>query len=136
MSSGREPAGGNGGGAEFSTTATPTALSYSDYTVGWICALPLELSAAKAMLDFVHPTLPNPANDQNTYTQGKMGAHSITIACMSSGVYHITSATRMASQIRSSFPSIRFGLKVGIGGGAPHANADIRLGDVVLHHSC
>jgi hypothetical protein len=32
----------------------------------------------------------------------------------------------------SSFPSIRFGLVVGIGGGAPHAQADIRLGDVVV----
>ena len=32
----------------------------------------------------------------------------------------------------SSFPSIRFRLMVGIEGGAPHAHADIRLGDVVV----
>jgi nucleoside phosphorylase len=110
------------------------SFSYGDYTIGWICALPLEMSAAKAMLDFVHPTLPNPTNDQNTYALGKMGAHNIVIACMSSGVYGMTSATRVASQMLSSFPSIRFGLMVGIGGGAPCTNADIRLGDVVVSH--
>lgn len=31
-----------------------------------------------------------------------------------------------------SFPQIRFGLMVGIGGGEPSMNADIRLGDVVV----
>jgi hypothetical protein len=45
------------------------------------------------MLDVVHPALPNPENDQNTYTLGKMGAHNVVIACMSSGVYGMTSAT-------------------------------------------
>ena len=32
----------------------------------------------------------------------------------------------------SSFRSIRVGLMVGIGGGAPSKHADIRLGDVVV----
>jgi ankyrin repeat protein len=30
---------------------TITTLLHSDYTVGWICALPLEMAAAKAMLE-------------------------------------------------------------------------------------
>jgi nucleoside phosphorylase len=38
------------------------------------------------------------------------------------------SATRMLS----TFNSIRFGLMVGIGGGVPSADTDIRLGDVAM----
>ena len=38
----------------------------------------------------------------------------------------------MANQMLSSFPSIRFGLLVGIGGGVPSEETDIRLGDVVV----
>lgn len=107
-------------------------LSRVDYAVGWICALPLEMTAAKAMLDIIYPNLPNPPNDHNTYTLGKMGAHNIVIACMPVGVYGMTSAAGVASQMLSSFPSIRFGLMVGIGGGTPQGHADIRLGDVVV----
>ncbi|GMG29710.1 unnamed protein product [Aspergillus oryzae] len=43
-------------------------LSHNDYTVGWICALPLEMAAAKAMLDEVHPDLSSSLGDHNTYT--------------------------------------------------------------------
>jgi hypothetical protein len=31
-------------------------LSYDDYTVAWICALPVEMAAARMMLDEVLPT--------------------------------------------------------------------------------
>jgi len=41
------------------------------------------------------------------------------------------SAADIAIQMKSSYPSIRFGLMVGIGGGVP-GKADIRLGDVVI----
>jgi nucleoside phosphorylase len=34
--------------------------------------------------------------------------------------------------MKSTFPSIRFGVMVGIGGGVPSASTDIRLGDVVV----
>jgi hypothetical protein len=34
--------------------------------------------------------------------------------------------------MRTTFPSIRFGLMVGIGGGVPSTNEDIRLGDIVI----
>ncbi|KAE8391994.1 hypothetical protein BDV23DRAFT_171337 [Aspergillus alliaceus] len=36
---------------------------HDDYSIGWVCALPLEAAAAKAMLDDIHPTLTtHPAN--------------------------------------------------------------------------
>jgi nucleoside phosphorylase len=34
--------------------------------------------------------------------------------------------------MKIAFPSIRFGLIVGIGGGMPSEEADIRLGDIVV----
>ncbi|RFU72758.1 ankyrin repeat-containing [Trichoderma arundinaceum] len=105
---------------------------YQDYTVAWICALPLELAAAEAMLDEIHPSLPAKPSDDNAYILGKIFAHNVVIACLPSGVYGTTSATAVATQMRSTFKSIRFFLMVGIGGGAPGKNEDIRLGDVVV----
>ena len=69
-----------------------TSFFHDDYTVGWICALPLEMAAAKAMSDEIHPTLPNPLDDHNTYTLGQIGVHNVVIACMPLGVYGTTSA--------------------------------------------
>jgi nucleoside phosphorylase len=108
------------------------SLSHSDYTVGWICALPLETAAAKAMLDEVHAKLPQPPHDHNSYTLGKVSGHNVVIACLPSGIYGTTSAATGTTQMLSTFPAIRFGLVVGIGGGVPSEIADIRLGDVVV----
>ena len=107
-------------------------LSREDYTVGWICALPLEMAAAQILLDEVHEDLPVQPNDHNAYTLGSIGRHNVVIACLPDGQYGITSATAVAMQLLSSFRSIRFGLMVGIGGGIPNKNVDIRLGDVVV----
>jgi hypothetical protein len=38
----------------------------------------------------------------------------------------------VAKDMLRSFPAIRFGLTVGIGGGAPSGKHDIRLGDVIV----
>lgn len=107
-------------------------FSLDDYTAGWICALPLEMAAAKAMLDDIHTDLPNPPNDHNAYTLGRIGAHNIVVACLPTGVFGSTSAAAVATQMLSSFRSIRFSLMVGIGGGVPSKGVDIRLGDVVV----
>jgi nucleoside phosphorylase len=112
--------------------ATTRILRHHDYTVGWVCALPLEMAVAKAMLDEIHPDLPTSSNDQNTYILGRIRAHNVVIACLPSGVYGTTSAATVAIQMLSTFKSIRFGLMVGIGGGVPRKDADIRLGDVVV----
>ncbi|THC87495.1 hypothetical protein EYZ11_013060 [Aspergillus tanneri] len=103
-----------------------------DYTVAWICALPLEMAAAKVMLDEVHPPLPQPQTDHNVYTLGSVSGHNVVVACLLGGVYGTISATAVASHMVSTFRSIQFGLMVGIGGGVPSQSADIRLGDVVI----
>ncbi|KAI0550027.1 hypothetical protein F4679DRAFT_544525 [Xylaria curta] len=103
--------------------------SHSDYTVGWICALPKEQTAATAMLDQEHPPLRYPPKDYNTYTLGSIGSHNIVITCLPKGTYGNNSAATAAVQMANTFPSIKFGLLVGIGGGIP---PNVRLGDVVI----
>jgi nucleoside phosphorylase len=105
---------------------------HQDYTVAWICALPLEMTAAAAMLDERHDDLPARPNDSNAYILGRIYGHNVAIACLPSGVYGTTSAAAVATQMQSTFESIRFGLMVGIGGGVPSGKFDIRLGDVVV----
>src|ERR1700722_13678740 len=107
-------------------------LRHHDYTVAWVFPLPLEMAAAKAMLDEIHPDLPTSSNDQNTYVLARIRAHNVVVACLPSGVYGMISAATVANQMLFTFRSIRFGLMVGIGGGVPTKEADIRLGDVVV----
>lgn len=115
----------------FASAPAPTKLSHDDYTVGWICALSLEMAAATAMLDSKHDTLPKVKNDINTYTLGCMATHNVVIACLPSGGYGNNNAAAVASNMRRSFPHLRLCLMVGIGGGVP-GRVDIRLGDVVV----
>ncbi|OWT42731.1 NACHT domain-containing protein [Pochonia chlamydosporia 170] len=103
------------------------------YTVGWICAIRTELVAAQAFLDETHeqPKEQGP-NDSNHYVLGRMAHHNVVIACLPGGEYGTASAAGVAINLLRSFPTIRIGLMVGIGGGAPTKKHDIRLGDVVI----
>ena len=107
-------------------------LRRDDYTVGWVCALPVELAAAQEMLDDEHDTPPYDAHDTNLYTCGRVGEHNVVIACLPEGQTGTNSAAAVAVQMKSTFSSTRFGLMVGIGGGVPSEEADVRLGDVVV----
>ncbi|TDZ15682.1 Vegetative incompatibility protein HET-E-1 [Colletotrichum orbiculare MAFF 240422] len=110
-----------------------TRLDYKDYTVGWVSALPLEMRAAKAMLDNVHEPLAKSPKDSNTYVFGDMCGHNVVIACLPSGQYGIAKAAIVANNMQWSFPCLAIRLMVGIGGGAP-GRVDVRLGDVVVSH--
>ncbi|KAH8689661.1 violaceus kinesin [Talaromyces proteolyticus] len=106
--------------------------SHKDYSVAWVCALPLEMATAKAMLDETHSPLPQPPTDHNTYTLGSLNGHAMVMACLPYGVYGTTAAATVLAEMRATFPCLQFGLMVGIGGGVPSKHADIRLGDVVV----
>ncbi|KAI1146924.1 nucleoside phosphorylase domain-containing protein [Nemania diffusa] len=92
------------------TSPTPQ-IPIAQYTIGWICALPIEMAA---------------------YSFGRIGHHNVVLVCLPAGVTGTASAATVATQLRSTFPSIQYGLLVGVGGGAPSAKCDIRLGDVVV----
>jgi nucleoside phosphorylase len=109
-----------------------------EYTVGWICALPIEMAAAKGMMDeeYGDPQTPPQRADQNTYILGRIGKFKVVVACMPKDEIGSISAAAVARDILHTFPNIRVGLLVGIGAGIPDYESndvrDIRLGDVVI----
>ncbi|KAK2616324.1 hypothetical protein QQS21_000758 [Conoideocrella luteorostrata] len=104
-----------------------------DYTVGWICAIVTEYVAAQELLDEEHdqPEFIS-TDDTNDYTLGRLGKHNVVVAVLPGGEYGTSSAASVATHMLRSFPNIRIGLMVGIGGGAPSAKHHIRLGDIVV----
>ncbi|KUL81548.1 hypothetical protein ZTR_09489 [Talaromyces verruculosus] len=109
-----------------------TTVTHDDYTVAWMCALPLEAAAARSMLDRTHSPLPVPSTDSNAYQLGELNGHYIVIASLPNGIYGKVSAATVVSRMRSTFPQLQYGLMVGIGGGVTGKGHDIRLGDVVV----
>jgi nucleoside phosphorylase len=97
-----------------------------------VCALPIELAAAQEMLDEEHEDLEPDESDGNLYTLGSIGGHKVVLACLPAGQTGIHSAASVVMQMKVTFKGIRFGLMVGIGGGVPSEEVDIRLGDVVV----
>ncbi|KAL4778621.1 hypothetical protein BJX76DRAFT_352467 [Aspergillus varians] len=112
--------------------ANSTRLRRDHYTVGWVCALPVELAAAEEMLDEKHGDSIVGTGGNNIYTLGRVGKHNVVIACLPDGQMGTNPAAAVAVQMQSDFTSIRVGLMVGIGGGVPSADSDVRLGDVVV----
>lgn len=104
---------------------------YNRYTVAWICALYIEMAAARAMLDEIHETLPRNPEDTNSYVLGSIQGHNIVVACLPISQYGTNNAAMVATNLKRTFPGVCLGLMVGIGGGVP-AKADIRLGDIVV----
>jgi len=117
---------------------TQRRLRHKHYTVGWVCALPIELAAAQEMLDEKHHGLPMDSSDPNSYILGRIGHHNVVISCLPAGKTGTTSAAAVTIRMKSTFPSIQFGLLVGVGGGVPSTDPsrDVRLGDVVVSQPC
>jgi nucleoside phosphorylase len=103
-----------------------------EYTVGWICALPVELAAAQEMLEEEHEDLEREKGDENLHSLGSIAGHNVVIVCLPAGRIGNNPAATVAMQLKATFKGIQFGLMVGIGGGVPSAAVDIRLGDVVV----
>ncbi|CVK94886.1 related to ankyrin 3 [Fusarium mangiferae] len=107
------------------------SLQYDDYTVGWISALPLEMTAAQAMLDHGHEPLRQHPQDSNCYEFGTINGHHVVIACLPKAQYGNNNAAIVANNMHRTFPHLQHRLLVGIAGGAPGV-VDVRLGDVVV----
>jgi nucleoside phosphorylase len=111
--------------------------SRDDYVVGWVCVLPIEVTAAKATLDRIHDNLPRDQNSDytNNYILGSLQGHNVVVAYPNAGVCGKTSVADVATQLHASYTSIRYNLMVGIAGGVPDTKEDVRLGDVVVSKS-
>ncbi|KAL7914207.1 nucleoside phosphorylase domain-containing protein [Trichoderma velutinum] len=110
-------------------------LTYDSYTVGLVCMLISEFCAARALLDEEHEPLPSKDNDGNGYLLGKMAKHNVVIVFPEN--YGMNTVVQTVTNTIHTFPNIRFGLMVGVGGGVPKSpnsdpRKDIRLGDVVV----
>ncbi|CAH0027512.1 unnamed protein product [Clonostachys rhizophaga] len=112
-----------------SRVPTRNIIPLGRYTIAWICALPIEMAAAQAMLDETHANLGRSGNDTNSYCLGSIKNHNVVIACLHH--YGTINAADVVTNLIRTFSSVRRGLMVGIGGGAP-SQADVRLGDVVV----
>lgn len=109
-----------------------TRLGPEEYTVGWVCPLEVEQVAALEMLDEEHDRLPQHLTDHNIYHLGNIGKQNVVIAGLPDRGNN--SAATVVTQMRTTFPNLRFGLLVGIGGGVPTTTDDgiVRLGDIVV----
>ncbi|THV93051.1 hypothetical protein D6D25_09447 [Aureobasidium pullulans] len=120
----------------FCEMSTSQALKSRElYTVGWMAALPKELSAAIAMFDEQHDRpldFDKHPSDSNSYHCGRIGNHNVVVACLPHGICGTTSAATTATSMLFSFPNVKVGLIVGIGAAIPSDANDIRLGDVVV----
>ncbi|KAM3430849.1 hypothetical protein NHJ13734_007557 [Beauveria thailandica] len=120
------------------------------YSIVWIAAIQVELTAASAMLDEEHKP-PRDFNqnesDENKYIWGRIDKHNIVVAFLPAGSPGSNSAATTVARFRSSLPHIKFGVLVGIAGAIPRTTVlgdklqidkkrDVRLGDVVVGNPC
>lgn len=107
----------------------PGLTSFDHYTVAWLCALHIEMAAARAMLDEEHDSPPK--TDSNSYVLGTIQRQHVVIACLPASAYGTNNAAIVMSNLKRTFPNIDVCLMVGIGGGVP-TKIDLRLGDIVV----
>ncbi|USW53588.1 Putative nucleoside phosphorylase domain-containing protein [Septoria linicola] len=116
-----------------STTTVPNPRTKADYQVAWICALPVpELYASRLLFDETHPSLYLGNNAQHQYLYGSISGHNVVMGCLPDGQLGEASAAAVAAEMVSAFPSLKFALLVGVGGGVWSPHNDVRLGDVVV----
>ncbi|KAL2815046.1 hypothetical protein BDW59DRAFT_166960 [Aspergillus cavernicola] len=99
-----------------------------EYRIACICPLYLEAAPLEALLNEVYSSTAR--SDTNSYTLGRIGEHNNVIATMpGTGT---NKAALVAPQLLSDFKAIKYWFLVGIGGGVPSEEDDIRLGDIVV----
>ncbi|KAH8661696.1 hypothetical protein BGZ60DRAFT_91061 [Tricladium varicosporioides] len=113
--------------------ALPLPPSLEKIRIAIICPLPIELAAVQEVLDEEYEDLAQAFScDPNTYTFGRIGKHYVVVAGLPSSLTGTASASSVADNLQRTFTSVRVLLLVGIGGGVPTHDHDIRLGDVVV----
>ncbi|OAA34539.1 Tetratricopeptide-like helical [Metarhizium rileyi] len=114
------------------TSNPPRQLDHDAYIAGWIAPLETDQIAAWQMLDEEHETLPQSPGDHNVYKLGSINGHNVVIAGLPQPGN--CPAATVVAQMRMTFPSLQFGLLVGVGGGVPVNTKQgmIRLGHVVV----
>ncbi|KAK1570106.1 uncharacterized protein LY79DRAFT_570407 [Colletotrichum navitas] len=113
------------------------SVSVDDFTIGWVCAHPLELEIATKMMDEQLAGLPSHPGDSNTYALGLIEGHFVVAAFSPTAEKGTSPVATAARHMRLSYPSVRLGISIDIGSygsWVPHHgnNLDIHLDDVVI----
>ncbi|KAL5592635.1 hypothetical protein FOBRF1_013661 [Fusarium oxysporum] len=84
------------------------------------------------MLDEEHQPLPQLRSDTNIYNLGSINSHNVVIAGLPKAGNCL--AATVITQMKMTFPNLKYGLLVGIGGGVPVKtdHGMVRLGHVVV----
>lgn len=115
--------------------ASPQPRSRNDFEIAIICVLQVESDAVEALFDefWEDADYGKAPGDTNAYTLGRISRHNVVLVHMP-GMGKARAAA-VASSFRSSFPSIKLGLLVGICGGVPNGTdneKEIVLGDIII----
>lgn len=108
-SDGDDPADSGVGLSSYAPTIAnrkKNSLTYEDYKIGMICALPKELAAVKASFDERHQCLPQLNKDTNSYCLGSIGTQNVVAACLPYEEYGINTAAKVASDMDKTFPAL------------------------------
>ncbi|KAL3470280.1 hypothetical protein BJX99DRAFT_264398 [Aspergillus californicus] len=105
-----------------------------EFNVGIICALAHEFASVEMMFDqnYGRPTLDTWSGSVTACTLGKMKGHNVVVALFPLDKMGISFATSAAKDLINMFRSLKSCMMVGIAGGIPSADHDIRLGDIVV----
>jgi hypothetical protein len=78
-----------------------------EYTIGWASALPIDMAAAKGMLDEEHrdPQTPPQDADHNTYLLETMSGFRTVIACLPKDELGASSAAVVTKDMLFTFPN-------------------------------
>ncbi|KAB8222543.1 hypothetical protein BDV33DRAFT_229570 [Aspergillus novoparasiticus] len=106
--------------ASFLEISNQNLLRREEYRIGWISALKR------------HQPILGHSSDYNLYVQGQIGIHNVVLTCLPEGHYGTNAAATVATRMMNTYPNIHIGFMVGIGGGLPSPQNDIRLGDVIV----
>lgn len=111
------------------TMSPPHKIRRDEYTVGWICALPVEFAAAMEVLDELHQDFEQDEHDRNEYALGRVCEHNVVIAHLSADPTNPNSSQKGTEQMKSAFPGIRLVLMAEAGADIPRTDAYIRFED-------
>lgn len=105
--------------------------SRRDFHIAIICALALEYDAASLLVDEFwdqHGEYGRVIGDTNIYRNGRIGAHDIVLVVLPGMGKALVAGS--AANLRTSYPSLRLVILLGICGGVPSRN--VFLGDVII----
>ncbi|EXJ79228.1 hypothetical protein A1O3_08729 [Capronia epimyces CBS 606.96] len=111
----------------------PRSINPDEYSIVWLCPLPIKATAALFMFDETHEGLLDRQQGRTVeYHFGRIGRHNVAVAGFPSGEVGIGKAGAMAEAVIRDFKNLELGLLVGIAAAIPSATRDIRLGDVAV----